>query len=175
MSTRLIEPSFEYKNGYIAMLDEWIKTEEKMVPFILRYSYSDFDLLLKEMEKLKLGIDLKPNTVSSSSYWFVTDKGEVIGAVNIRHRLNERLKQIGGHIGYGIRPSQRMKGNATELLRQALQIAKGMDIKQVLLTCDKDNIASAKTIINNGGLLDSEDIVDDVEIQRYLINIKNVF
>jgi len=175
VSTRLIEPSFEYKNGYIAMLDEWIKTEEKMVPFILRYSYSDFDLLLKEMEKLKLGIDLKPNTVSSSSYWFVTDKGEVIGAVNIRHRLNERLKQIGGHIGYGIRPSQRMKGNATELLRQALQIAKGMDIKQVLLTCDKDNIASAKTIINNGGLLDSEDIVDDVEIQRYLINIKNVF
>lgn len=126
-------------------------------------------------KKLKLGIDLKPNTVSSSSYWFVTDKGEVIGAVNIRHRLNERLKQIGGHIGYGIRPSQRMKGNATELLRQALQIAKGMDIKQVLLTCDKDNIASAKTIINNGGLLDSEDIVDDVEIQRYLINIKNVF
>lgn len=157
------------------MIEEWSRTEEKMVPFILRYDYSDFEQFLKEMEKLKQGIDLQPNIVSSSSYWFVTEQGEVIGAASIRHELNESLKQIGGHIGYGIRPSHRRKGNATELLRQALEIAREMDLKRVLLTCDKDNIGSAKTIINNGGLLDSEDIVDGVEIQRYWINIESEY
>ncbi len=172
MSKKLIQPAIEYKNEYISMIEEWSKTEEKMVPFVLRYDYSDFEGFIEEMYKLKKGINLK-NTVCSSTYWFVTEKREVIGVVNIRHKLNERLMNIGGHIGYGIRPTKRMQGNATELLRQSLDIARGMHIERVLLTCDKDNIGSAKTIINNGGILESEDVVDGIEVQRYWIDTKN--
>lgn len=91
---------------------------------------------------------------------------------SIRHRLNEHLLRIGGHIGYGIRPSERNKGYATMQLALALDKAKEMGLTRVLLTCDKYNIGSAKTIINNGGILDSEDIIDGIEIQRYWIELK---
>jgi len=85
--------------------------------------------------------------------------------------LNEQLLVVGGHIGYGIRPSERRKGNATKILSLALDKARELGIERALLTCDKDNIGSAQTIINNGGQLDSEDVVNDTEIQRYWINI----
>lgn len=80
MSKKLIQPAIEYKNEYISMIEEWSKTGEKMVPFVLRYDYSDFEGFIEEMYKLKNGINLK-NTVSSSTYWFVTEKREVIGQV----------------------------------------------------------------------------------------------
>lgn len=174
LSVKLIEPTVDFKNEYISMIEEWQRTCEKMVPFVLRYDYEDFDRLLEQLEHLQKGIQLKENTVSSSTYWLINADREVVGAVNIRHRLNDRLRQIGGHIGYGIRPSRRKQGYATELLRQALVIAKGMNLEHALLTCDKDNIGSAKTIVKNGGILDSVEIVDGVEIQRYWIDTQPI-
>lgn len=171
MPTKLVEPSLAYKNEYIEMIQEWRKTGELLVPFVLRYDYTDFEHLIVQINNLKNGIGLKENTVSSSTYWLMADD-EMIGATNIRHKLNDRLRQIGGHIGYGIRPSKRMKGHATELLKHALNIAKEMKISKALLTCDKDNVGSAKTIMNNGGILDSEDIVNGTEILRFWIHIK---
>ncbi|MBW5448089.1 GNAT family N-acetyltransferase [Cohnella sp. CFH 77786] len=89
----------------------------------------------------------------------------------MRHRLNEKLLEIGGHIGYGIRPSERRKGYATEILKQALSKAKDLGISEALVTCDKENIGSAKTIIKNGGLLGSEAVVNGTAIQRYWIKV----
>lgn len=60
---------------------------------------------------------------------------------------------------------------ATQMLRLALEIVKSMGIERVLVTCDKDNMGSAKTIIKNGGILESEDIYDGVLIQRYWIDL----
>lgn len=171
MSLSLIEPSIEYKNEYIEMIEEWRVTGD-MVPFVLRYDYSDFDSFLLQMKNLKNGVGLKENSVSSSTYWLVDDTREIIGVTNIRHKLNDKLMQIGGHIGYGIRPIRRKQGNATELLKLALLKAKDMKISKALLTCNKENIGSAKTIIKNGGVLDSEDIIDGTMIQRYWIEIK---
>lgn len=78
-------------------------------------------------------------------------------------------RHIGGHIGYGIRPSERRKGYATVLLNLALIKARELGIQRALVTCDRDNIGSAKTIMNNGGVLDSEDEVDGTIIQRYWV------
>jgi predicted acetyltransferase len=173
MSLILVEPSKRYKKEYIEMIEEWSNTGERMVPFVLRYDYSDYDSLLNQIENLKQGIGLKENTVRSSTYWFVDASERVaIGAVNIRHCINDHLMHVGGHIGYGIRPSMRMKGYATKLLKHSLSKAKEMNITRALLTCDKANVGSARTIINNGGILDSEDIIDGTEIQRYWIDIK---
>lgn len=171
MSLFLIEPTIEYQEEYIQMIEEWKATGGRMVSFVLRYDYSDFPQFLRKMNDLKEGIHLAENTVSSSTYWLVNAERTVIGAVNVRHRLNERLLRFGGHIGYGIRPSMRRKGYATELLRLSLLKAKDMNISKVLITCDKDNAGSAKTIMNNGGVLDSEELFDGTEIQRYWITI----
>ena len=78
----------------------------------------------------------------------------------------------GGHIGDGIRPSERGKGYGTELVRLALIECKKLGIHRVLMTCDKDNIASAKTILRNGGVLENEVVNEEGEIeQRYWIEL----
>ena len=78
----------------------------------------------------------------------------IVGMVNIRHKLNKFLTINGyGHIGYSVRPSERRKGYATEILKQALKYCKELGIKVVHVGCYKDNIASKKTIENNNGVL----------------------
>jgi len=81
----------------------------------------------------------------------------IVGRVSVRHELNEFLRTIGGHIGYGVVPSWRRRGIATELLRQALPVAAQLGLDRVLVTCDEDNLGSRKVIERNGGVL--EDIV----------------
>ena len=100
------------------------------------------------------------------------DKDIFVGAVNIRHCLDEGLLHSGGHIGDGIRPSERRKGYATAMIALALKECKKLGIERVLMCCRKDNIGSAKSIINNGGVLENEVLdEDDVLTQRYWIDL----
>lgn len=169
---KLVEPNKEYQIEYLDMIEEWKATGEKMVPFTLRFDSTDFDVFLQEIRHQKEGQLENENLANSTSYWLVNSDRRVLGAVNIRHHLTPSLLEIGGHIGYGIRPSERKKGYATKILSLALLKAKELDIDRALLTCDKANIGSAKTMIYNGGVLDSEAVVNGVEIQRYWIDIK---
>ena len=91
--------------------------------------------------------------VGNTVLWPVLD-GEVIGRVSIRHELTPALLEIGGHIGYIVRPKYRMLGHATELLRQSLQVAKRLGIDPALVTCDESNVGSRKVIETNGGVLE---------------------
>ena len=91
----------------------------------------------------------------SSTYFAVIDD-EIVGIVDIRHRLNDALLKCGGHIGYSTHPQHRRKGYATQILRLALEKCKAMGIEKVLVTCNKENIGSQKTILNNGGVLENE-------------------
>ena len=77
----------------------------------------------------------------------------------------------GGHIGDGARPSERRKRIATQMIGLALNECKKLGITRVLMVCDKENVASSKSIINNGGILENEIIVDGKLIQRYWIEI----
>ena len=83
------------------------------------------------------------------------------------------LRDFGGHIGYGVRPSERRKGYATLMLRLVLDKARAMGIERVLITCDKDNLASARVIQKNGGVLDSESYSEQAKrvTQRYWIEL----
>lgn len=113
---------------------------------------------------------VRDGLVPATTYLAIsTDDGHLIGMIDIRHRLNDYLLNFGGHIGYSVRKSDRKQGYATEMLALALEECTKLDIRKVLITCDKANTASAKTIIKNGGILENE-IPDEGRItQRYWI------
>ncbi len=152
------------------MISEWKDTGEKMIPGVLTYDPSDFKALITKLDNESKGIGLREGHVPASTYWLVQDDNKVLGAVNIRHYLNEILQHHGGHIGQGIRPTERGKGYGTKMLGMALEIALKMGITAVLVTCDKKNIASARTIVKNGGILEAEDVEEGVPFQQYWIH-----
>jgi predicted acetyltransferase len=80
----------------------------------------------------------------------------VIGQSSLRHHLNPSLEREGGHIGYNIRPSERRKGFGTMILSLTLEKAKGIGLTRVFVTCDTDNVASARIIEKNGGRLQGQ-------------------
>jgi predicted acetyltransferase len=156
------------------MIDEWRADQElnhtdRSPGAIFKNDPRDFDRYLKELE-LK---EEKNGRVPDSVFFLLDeDRNRLLGAVNIRHYLNDSLLKSGGHIGDGIRPSERRKGYATEMIRMALEECRKLGIKKVLMTCDKSNIGSAKSIIKNGGVLENEFVNEEGETeQRYWITL----
>ena len=110
--------------------------------------------------------------VPCTQFWIIDNNGEYCGRVSFRHALNEKLAHHGGHIGYDIIPSKRGKHYATIALGLCLKEAKKMGLEKVLLTCDDDNVASAKTIEKNGGVLQDKVPQDNgVITRRYWITL----
>ena len=167
---KLVKLEEKYKKQFMDMMDEWTATGEKIIPYSIRKNdYKNFDFYLKNLEVK----EETENAVPDSTFFGLdTDRNIFVGAVNIRHYLNESLLLDGGHIGDGVRPSERRNGFATQMIRLALEECKKLGINKVLMVCDKDNIGSAKSILNNNGILENEISVDGVIEQRYWIDIK---
>lgn len=101
------------------------------------------------------------------------DNDKLIGLLSIRYELSEKLTEIYGDIGYGVRPSERNKGYATTMLRYALSVCKEKGKDKAVLGCYKDNVASARTIQKNGGVLmkENDNYTEGKISQYYLINL----
>jgi len=112
-------------------------------------------------------------TVPSHTYLAVRKSDErVVGVIDLRHHINHPiLGTWGGHCGYSVRPSERGKGYAKEMLRLNIQNAKAMGIEKLLVTCDVRNGASEKTILANGGVFEKTIEVDGCEMKRYWITV----
>lgn len=169
---KLIKPNIGFKVEYLNMIAEWKEYGEELIPGSLNLNTVDFDLLVKKLNEHSEGIGLPDGFVPYTIFWLINNKNNILGAIEIRHKLNDYLAFRGGHIGYGIRPSERNKGYASSMLSMTLQYCKSIGLTKVLITCLKNNIGSAKTIIKNGGILDSEDIDNGEVFQRYWIDIK---
>lgn len=168
MKLRLVKADDRYKDLICDMLDEWYATGEKIVPYaIRRLDYHDYENYCKNIDT-----DNNHGHVATNT-WFALDeeRNVIVGAVNLRHYLNEQLLLDGGHIGDGIRPSERRKGYATEMIRLALEKCRQLGIFRVLMVCDKDNTGSARSIQRNGGVLENEPEVEGVVQQRYWITL----
>ena len=169
MKLRLVKASNQYRTQISDMLDEWNATGEKIIPYaIRRLDYHDFAYYCDNLEVKDTDGGLVPE---STFFCLDEDRGLIVGAVNIRHYLNEELLLNGGHIGDGVRPSERRKGIATQMIALALDECRKLGIKKVLMVCDKGNVGSAKSIQNNGGILENEIEVDGVVEQRYWITL----
>lgn len=167
MELKLVKLTDTYKEQLFEMMDEWYGAGEKIIPYAIRKTdYHNFDNYVDTIEELDNSKGLVPD---STFFCLDIERNIFVGAVNIRHYLNENLLLNGGHIGDGVRPSERRKGIATQMIALALQECKKLGIDKVLVVCDKENIGSAKSIINNGGILENEVIVDGVVEQRYWI------
>lgn len=175
---KLIIPTQEYKEQMKEFIDEFKENGEETI-----YGSGKLERLDTYEEWLqKINEDLNKQTaeekgrVQAAQYIAVRkEDNKVIGIIQLRYTLNEKLYNHGGHIGDSIRPSERNNGYSTEMIWLALQEAKKVGIGNVLMTCDKDNIASARTIIKNDGVLENEVEYKGKIIQRYWITLKKRF
>ena len=174
MNLALIRLSPAYKTQFFDMMAEWTEDIEKNhsnhSPYaIFRNDYRDFDSYIEHLEVREETPDGRvPDT---TLFCLDRDRNILVGAVNIRHYLNEGLLRTGGHIGDGIRPSERRKGYATAMVALALEECRKLGIRRVLMCCDKENIGSARSILRNGGVLENEVEKDGHLEQRYWIEL----
>ena len=172
MKLKLVKLDKRYKGHLFDMMDEWTATGEKIVPYAIRKTdYRDFEKYCNSLEVK----DESDGMVADSTFFCLDEERNIfVGAVNIRHYLNDGLLLNGGHIGDGVRPSERRKGIATQMVRLALLECKKLGIDKVLMVCDMENIGSAKSITKNGGVLENEINVNGVTEQRYWISTDNL-
>lgn len=172
MALKLVKCERKYERQIVEMLEEWTEYNKNhddvnKTPWaIFKNDYHDFDYYMHNLEYAYP----RDGKVPDSVFFLYDDMEDImIGAINIRHYLNENLINS-GHIGDGIRPSQRRKGYGTKMIAMSLEKCKELNIDRVLMVCDKTNIGSAKSIINNGGILEDEIEEDGHIYQRYWID-----
>ncbi len=170
----LVFPTLEYKNQIEEYLQEFFDNGEYEIAGDGGLDrIKNFDEWLSRVQNDLSEKNIEDNRVPATLYLTVRKSdNRVVGNLQIRHKLNEKLLQYGGHIGDSVRPSERRKGYATEQIRLALKKCKELGIDNVLMDCDKTNIGSAKSIINNGGILENEVDIDNKIVQRYWISLK---
>lgn len=169
---RLVLPTAEYKAACLDYRKEFEQHNDVMHGTAGLSHMESFEAWLKDIQNSHLEEELTNDRVPATTYLAVTvDTHHLIGMVNIRHRLNDVLKTSGGHIGYSVRASKRQMGYATEMLGLALEKCKTLRIPRVLITCDQDNIASAKTIKNNQGQLSQSFMHEGAMIEHYWIDL----
>lgn len=167
---KLIKLDEQYKPQLTDMMDEWTATGETIIPYAIRKcDYHDFPSYLASLEVTQPADGLVPD---STYFCLDTERGIFVGAVNIRHYLNEGLLLSGGHIGDGIRPSERGKGLGTRMIALALDKCRELSLERVLMCCDSDNFASARTIEKNGGVLENVVVGGGAPVKRYWITLK---
>ena len=174
MSLRFEFPTKEKENDAIKYIDEFIRYNSA-INGTGGLDINDYDAWLKRTIDANNGINIRKDRVPASTYFVYDEDDVLIGMVNIRHKLSEYLVSSGsGHIGYSVRPAQRRKGYATIILEKALYILRNeFQVSEVLLGCYKENIASIKTIVANGGVLDREIIEDNGKSTlAYIIKLK---
>jgi predicted acetyltransferase len=171
LAIKLVTIDHSMQREHEAFVRDMEATDGELTPYSAGLRGKTFEQFVSEARDMEAGRvgKLKASfeflLVGAHTYYAVDDSGRIVGAINVRHSLNDYLFKFGGHIGLGVRPSDRRRGIATRMLQLALGQCASIvnDLNdhdnRVLITCEKENIASAKTIVRCKGELDNE--VDD--------------
>ena len=155
----------------MAYREDFLAIDSRMDGTCALDQYDDFDAWLANVRAYSAPETTPAGKVPATQYLALDENEHLVGMVNLRHCLNDYLLEFGGHIGYSVRPADRKNGYAIQMLKLALDEAKALGLDRVRIACDRYNIASAKTIQANGGVLDGEryDPQDGTLTQRYWI------
>jgi predicted acetyltransferase len=171
---QLIEPTPTLKSEFLAMVREFQESGETRIHDQNILSIQEnFPAYLQQLKDNSQGIGLKPGFVPATTFWLVKHNSRILGESRLRHQLTPWLEDRGGHIGYMVRPTERGKGYGTKLLAMTLEKTQQIGLDRVLVTCDADNLASARVIRKNGGILSSESISEQTGriVSRYWITL----
>lgn len=168
-------PTKKDKRKVLAFKKEFLESGQKVAGFA-GLDKMEFDEWLTKIQSERNKETCEEGRVPATQFLAIREKDEkLIGMVQVRHELNDYLLKFGGHIGDCVRPSEQGKGYATEQISLVLAFCQVLNIDKVLITCKKDNVASARTIVKNGGVLENEipnEFENNVMMQRYWIELK---
>jgi len=168
----LVEPDLSYADEIIKYKEESLAESPIINGSAGLDRFSSIEIWFEELKKRSCEDTVPKGLVPSSTYLGIREKDNyIVGMIDIRHYLNEYLTQVGGHIGYGVRKTERNKGYAKQMLKLALEKCKELKIKKVLITCDEDNIASEKVILSTNAKLEDIRNVDGENKKRFWIEL----
>ena len=169
----LVKPDLSYADEIIKYKEESLAESPIINGSAGLDRFSSIEIWFEELKKRSSEDTVPEGLVPSSTYLGVREKDNyIVGMIDIRHYLNEYLTQAGGHIGYGVRKTERNKGYAKQMLKLALEKCKELKIKKVLITCDEDNIASEKVILSANAKLEDIRNVDGENKKRFWIDLQ---
>ena len=152
---QIFNPRTEFKDAFLRSYSDLPEKSDQLAWLYLgdnadlNIPYAVFDKYVQTL--LRRETSPPEGFVCDTIYWALC-RGEMVGRISIRHELNDFLKKVGGHIGYIVHPRWRNRGVASWMLSQILKTDRAKSIKNLLLTCDEDNLASERTILKNGGV-----------------------
>ena len=169
----LVKPNLSYADEIIKYKEESLAESPIINGSAGLDRFSSIEIWFEELKKRSCKDTVPKGLVPSSTYLGIREKDNyIVGMIDIRHYLNEYLTQVGGHIGYGVRKTERNKGYAKQMLKLALEKCKELKIKKVLITCDEDNIASEKVILSANAKLEDIRNVDGENKKRFWIDLQ---
>jgi predicted acetyltransferase len=172
---KLIMPSLEYGEDIFRFRQELIEAND-VDSFAGCRSLKKCDNIMEYLDILSKWTSVSTcpaGCVPCNTYIAVRVKdNRIVGIIDLRHHIDHPILGLwGGHIGYTVRPFERGKGIAKEMLRLNLKNCRERNIEKVMITCSCDNLASEKVIVSNGGVFEKEVIVDGEHIKRYRITL----
>ena len=172
MNIKLVRPTIELKVKALDYRQEHFNNNELIINgselFDKINSYEEWLEKVNNNSKIET---VDPNWVLTDTFFAIREEdNKIIGIIDLRHTLNEFLKDF-GNSGYSVRPSERKKGYATEILRLLLKYAKEIGLKDLHLSVERDNIPSIKTIVKNGGKIERSFEFEGELADIYLIEL----
>lgn len=174
---KFVLPSIEYKQRAVEYINEFLVNDSQINGTGGLDWYLENSTYEHWLEKIRTDMDIAnvaPERVPALTYFYIRKSDNmIIGMANLRLALNDTLRTEGGHIGYSVRPTERGKHYATDMLKNALKVYDKLGIQNIILVCDKENIASAKVIKHCGGVLENEFYSEKYGeyLQKYIIKI----
>ena len=168
----LTRPTSEYASQIVEYRKEFLDADDSMDGTGPLRRSDDPEEYIKICAEYEDKRTVPPHLVPSTQFVLIRKSdNRLVGMLQVRHCFNDYLSQFGGHIGYSVRPCERRKGYAKEMLRMALPFCREIGLDKVLITCIDGNIGSEKTILANGGVYEStvHEVTDDVNLKRFWI------